>query len=81
MIGLCRLDERLGLLLCQNARLFQQHVLAVPQQAHGLVKMAEVRARDIRRVKRIRGGERLEISKHRVQMILFRKFPAGLLVS
>ena len=76
VIGLCRLNQRLRLLLRQNARLFQQHVLAVPQQTHGLLKMAEVRACDIRRVKRIRGREGLQIGEHRVQMVFFREFPA-----
>ena len=81
VIVLCRLDERLRLLFCQNARLFQQHVLAVPQQAHGLVKVAEVRACDIRRVERVRGRKRLQIGEHRVKMVFFREFPAGFLVS
>ena len=81
VIGVCRLDERLRLLSGQNARLFQQHVLAVPQQAHGLVKVAEVRACDIRRVERVRGRKRLQIGEHRVKMVFFREFPAGFFVS
>ena len=81
VIGVCRLDERLRLLSGQNARPFQQHVLAVPQQAHGLVKVAEVRACDIRRVERVRGRKRLQIGEHCVQMVFFCKFPASFLGS
>ena len=42
----------------QDARLFQQHVLAVPQQAQGLFKVAAVRAGDVGRIERIRSEER-----------------------
>ena len=81
MMRLRRLDERFCLLSGQNARLFQQHMLAVPQQAHGLLKVTDIRACDIRRVKRVRGCERLQIGEHCVQMVFFCKFPASFLGS
>ena len=80
-VFLRRLDERPGLRRRQDARLFQQHVLAVPQQAHGLLKVTDIRACDIRRVKRVRGCERLQIGEHCVQMVFFCKFPASFLGS
>ena len=77
-VFLRRLDERLGLRRRQDARLFQQHVLAVPQQAQGLFKVAAVRAGDVGRVERIRRGKGLQIGIDGIQMILLRKRPARL---